>query len=201
MMSLLLAQDYGNSVELIQLYMQNNVKKGYIVHGSFLPPWLTLVTRKLLKSITTAYTFSFAFQFSFLLEAEGQKANTQMHKQSNNGLDAPTSRGSEGNPSDASHLTCNLYMWIHSYRSQLFYIFTSLECGHETKKRVSQGWSLQVFGIKYAINDFLCMVFSVTYYLELCNVITLSIGLHCYQQRLNRLFGHYRTYTKLTLLG
>ena len=145
--------------------------------------------------------FPLLFQFSFLLEAEGQKANTQMHKQSNNGLDAPTSRGSEGNPSDASHLTCNLYMWIHSYRSQLFYIFTSLECGHETKKRVSQGWSLQVFGIKYAINDFLCMVFSVTYYLELCNVITLSIGLHCYQQRLNRLFGHYRTYTKLTLLG
>ena len=43
------------------------------------------------------------------------------------------------------------------------------------------------------------ILLSVTYYLELCNAITICCIYHIYQRVLNWLFGHYRTLT--TLLG
>ena len=41
------------------------------------------------------------------------------------------------------------------------------------------------------------VVFSVTYYLELCKTIIRYHTSHSYQPRTNWLFGHYRTITSL----
>jgi hypothetical protein len=112
---------------VIQLYMQNNVKKRIrsCLHG-----WPRSL-ESCLNLLPPRTLFPFLFQFPFLLEAEGQKANTQMHKQVEQQSWSTHFEGIGGEPLRRVTFDMQLIytcpMWIHFYQSQLFYIFTSLE--------------------------------------------------------------------------